>query len=203
MSGDKLVNKFFITGLPRSRTAWLSTFFTGNNCFCYHEILRTSNGVEGAVRKLLNRKEMYVGNSDSSLPIWMDGIDHILRRSPIVIIERDINEVTNSLINLLGEHDYIRLLDLTLENLEIIKKRYNYISIDYNDLNKQSCLESIWDFCVPNIPFDKDKFEILKTINISINKSLYMRSLFNEDRNEIKQNIEQNIEQLNEYINKK
>ena len=197
------MNNFFITGLPRSRTAWLSTFFTGNNCFCYHEILRVSNGFDDAIRRLSNRKEMYIGNSDSSLPVWIDKIDYILQDSPIVIIERNIDEVTNSLTNLFGKVDWTPSLDLTLKGLEIIKKRYNYISIDYNDLNKQSCLENIWDFCVPNIPFDKDKFEILKTINISINKSLYMRSLFNEDGNKIKQNIEQNIEQLNEYINKK
>ena len=175
------MNKFFITGLPRSRTAWLSTFFTGDNCFCYHEILRVSNGFDDAIQKLLNRKEIYVGNSDSSLPIWMDKIDHVLQYSPIVIIERDMDEVTNSLTNLFGDYDYTKFIDFTLERLEIIKKRYNYISVDYNKLNEQLHLKMIWDFCVPNIPFDKDKFETLKTINISINKNSYMRSLMNED----------------------
>ena len=199
MSEDKLVNKFFITGLPRSRTAWFSTFLTGNNCFCYHEVLRISSGFDDAIQKLLNRKEMYVGNSDSSMPIWVDKIDSILYHSPIVIIERDINEVTNSLTNLFGEHDYTKVLDLTLEGLEIIKKRYNYISVDYNKLDEELYLKMIWDFCIPNIPFDKDKFETLKSINVSIDKNLYMRSIMNEDVTKLKQNMEQ----LNECINKK
>ena len=199
MAENISVNKFFITGLPRSRTAWFSTFLTGNNCFCYHEVLRISSGFDDAIQKLLNRKEMYVGNSDSSMPIWMDKIDHILHCSPIVIIERDINEVTNILTNLFGEYNYTKLLDLTLEGLEIIKKRYNYISVDYNKLDKESYIEMIWDFCIPNIPFDKDKFETLKSINVSIDKDLYMKSIVSEDGTKVKRNIEQ----LNEYINKK
>ncbi len=182
------MSNFFITGLPRSRTAWFSTFFTGNNSFCYHEIIRVSDGFDDAIQKLLNRKEMYVGNSDSSLPIWIDKIDHVLTDSPIVIIERDVDEVTNSLINVFGKHDYTKTLDLTLEGLEIIKKKYNYITIDYNKLNKQAYLEMIWNFCTPNIPFDKDKFETLKTINVSINKESYMRNLL-EDGIKIKQNM--------------
>ena len=166
------MNKFFITGLPRSRTAWLASFFTGNNSFCYHEMLRISSGFEDGIKKMLNRKEMYVGNSDSSLPIWMDKIDHILRDSPIVIIERDIDEVANSLTNLFGHNDFTKMLDTTLEGLEIIKNKYNYISVDYNKLSEQSCLEMIWGFCTPELPFDKDKFEMLKTINISLTKDL-------------------------------
>ena len=194
-----LENKFFITGLPRSRTAWLSTFFTGNNSFCYHEILRISDGLDDAIEKLLNRKEMYVGNSDSSLPLWMDKIDHVLQHSPIVIIERDANEVNNSLINLFGDVGWTKSIDLILENLETIKKRYNYISVDYNELDKQSCLELVSDFCIPNTPFDKDKFETLKTINISITKDKYVKSLINKDGNKLKQNIKE----INEYVNKK
>jgi hypothetical protein len=165
------MNKFFITGLPRSRTAWLASFFTGNNSFCYHEMLRISSGFEDGIKKMLNRKEMYVGNSDSSLPIWMDKIDHILRDSPIVIIERDVNEISDSLTNLFGQ-DFERALDKTLEGIEIIKNKYNYISIDYNELNNQSCLETLCNFCTPKLNFDKDKFETLKTINISLNKNL-------------------------------
>ena len=193
------MSKFFITGLPRSRTAWLSTFFTGNNCFCYHEVLRISNGFDDAIQKLLNRKEMYVGNSDSSLPIWMDKIDHILHRSPIVIVERSVDEVTSSLTKVFGKYDYTRPLDLTLEGLEIIKKRYNYISVDYNKLDEQACLEIIWGFCTPNIPFDKDKFEILKTINISIDSESFIRSLMNEDGTGLKENVKK----FNKYVNKK
>ena len=166
------MNKFFITGLPRSRTAWLASFFTGNNSFCYHELLRISGGFEDGVKKLLNRKELYVGNSDSSLPIWMDKIDYILCDSPIVIIERDVNEVANSLTNLFDRDDFTNMLDTTLEGLEIIKNKYNYISIDYNKLSEQSCLKTVWDFCTPKLPFDKDKFEMLKSINISFNKDL-------------------------------
>ena len=43
------MSNFFITGLPRSRTAWFSTFFTGNNSFCYHEIIRVSDGFDDAI----------------------------------------------------------------------------------------------------------------------------------------------------------
>ena len=178
------MNKFFITGLPRSRTAWLASFFTGNNSFCYHELLRVSNGFEDGIKKLLNRKELYVGNSDSSLPIWIDKIEHVLCDSPIVVIERDINEVASSLTNLFGQ-DFRRALDKTLEGIEIIKNKYNYISVDYKTLSEESCLETIWDFCTPNLLFDKDKFDMLKTINISLSKDLkdlYTKSVIKNNK---------------------
>ena len=196
MSKNELTNKFFITGLPRSRTAWLSSFFTGNDFFCYHEVLKISKNFNGAIEKMLNRKETYVGNSDSSLSIWASEIDHMLQRSPIVIIERDIDEVTSSLTNLWG-CDPTRFLDLTLEHLEILKKRYNYISVDYNKLSDKLYLENIWDFCIPNIDFDKDKFEMLKTINISIDKDSYIKDLIDKDGN-----IKKGLKNLTQYINK-
>ena len=46
--------------------------------------------------------------------------------------------------------------------------------------------------------FDKDKFEMLKSINISIDKDSYIEDLTDEDGN-----IKKGLENLTQYINKK
>ena len=47
-------NIFFITGLPRSRTAWLANWFTYGHTFCFHEACRKV----GKIEELKDRKSV-------------------------------------------------------------------------------------------------------------------------------------------------
>ena len=176
-----MTNNFFITGLPRTRTAWLSCFFTSNNVFCYHEILRyikKEEGIDKVISKLTNRKEMYVGNSDSSMPIWGEKIHDIVKDSPVVVIERDEKEVIESLTDIFGHQEHMEYhIKEASDRLKVIKEKYNCISVHFYDLDDSSYVKSIWEHCVPKLPFDMDRFNQLNVTDIIVDKNRYLEGI--------------------------
>jgi len=73
---------FFVFGLPRSRTAWLSVFLSQSGIYCHHE------GINGC-KSMDEYKEKIAGCGDSTTAIsFIDGHED----SPVVIIEKTDEE---------------------------------------------------------------------------------------------------------------
>lgn len=127
---------FFITGLPRSRTAWLAAYFTDGNVFCYHDGLKYLNKKEefyylmGAAHK--DYKLDTIGNSDSGL-IYTD-FQTRFPDADTVIIERPVADSWQSMVSLGFSVD----VDFFFENAKKLDKlrglRVPYEHID-RDLN--------------------------------------------------------------------
>jgi hypothetical protein len=81
--------KYLVTGLPRSRTLWMSHFLPD----CVHEVAHRLNSVDD-----LNR--IPFGISDSGLGFFLKEILEDLK-VPTVIIDRDPEEVEESLCKML------------------------------------------------------------------------------------------------------
>ncbi len=82
-----MTQKFVITGLPRTRGAWLAAYFSQGDVLCYHEATLNFSDmdVEGYT---------HVGNSDSGYticPDWVEELgDHklvVVHRNPLVVTE--------------------------------------------------------------------------------------------------------------------
>ena len=179
-----MTKPFFITGLPRTRTAWMSQFFTTNESYCYHEALRKAVTTGKVADTMLNRNEYYVGNSDSSLPFYIDDMMEYFPDAPILIIERDVFEVDQSLRNLFGgNHDEV--LIKTMRELVRIEKEYHTVSVSFEELDDPVVMKDIWKYLIPAIPFDKGRYERFNELNISINKKKYMSSITEETVNTV------------------
>lgn len=122
--------------------------------FCHHEWLKTHKNHHGL------DTHKYTGNSDCAIPFFgqPDG--------PLVIIERDIDEVANSLkrINLFNDDVYHGLI-----NGKRLMVLLNGLKIKYHDINYS--LRDIWEYLV-DVPYDPVRGEQLK--NMYIQSSLYM-----------------------------
>jgi hypothetical protein len=70
---------FFILGMPRTRTAWLSVLLTHGDTFCFHEGTSGFNSVEDYAKALRERSESCVGDANPSLVFH---IDFLLREFP-------------------------------------------------------------------------------------------------------------------------
>jgi len=157
---------FFVVGHARSRTAWLSVFLTSTYSYCYHEALRyAKDGGIDAYKALLARDDyLYVGDSDNGL-INID-IGRFYPDAPVVMIERDIHDICDSLINLFGSEPG-HTLDMVSENRkrihDAVRHCNNVMIVDYNDINDK--LEYIWMHCVGK-GFDKNRAEHLIGMNI-------------------------------------
>ena len=146
---------FFVTGLPRSKTAWMSLYLTRDRFRCYHELLAQA-GVKQCM-KFEHAVETVVGNSDSGLLLYYQQFVEQFPTSPWIHIIRDEDEVMESSIkfgipkpniefaiycrnqlraDMNGDPNYLEIpfnfTDLDLEKVcEIIGMQYHQNYTDY------------------------------------------------------------------------
>lgn len=143
------MTQFFITGLPRCRTKWFAEYFSGiDGVFCYHEVLNGLRSKEDFYHAMTAPGFDFIGNSDSGLYItdfadrWPD--------APVVIIDRDVNEVFESLTRYFREQGYPDPnYDFLLEQKQAVEALGGF-RVAYEDINKR--LPEIHDYI--GIPFD-------------------------------------------------
>lgn len=168
---------FFITGLPRTRTAWFANLFTYKDSFCFHEAFKTHDTIDEYAKSIDKLPYKYSGNSDCSIPFIINDLMSIYPKSKIVVIERDIDEVYNSLIKLFA-FDNTKLMNILLAGLRLIeelKQNHPCLVVQYNDINKR--IKSIWEYCLPTVEFNQERYEMLKSLCIAINPKNYFDNL--------------------------
>ncbi len=162
--------KFLITGLPRSRTAWLAAILSTEKILCWHEPINKFGSV-GAVKAMLDNLEGYqaIGISDSSVGLEADFYMAYFYEYPIVIINRKESEVITSLSKFLGidKKQSIKIVDTISEGLERMRKVRAVMEIDYNDLNDSTIVEGIWNYCTNEMPFDFFRCELFQNLLIN------------------------------------
>lgn len=77
---------YFIVGLPRSRTSWLSVFMSQSGKYCLHD------GFNGC-NSLIEYWDKLEDGGDSSTGLMMIDINKLKPNSPIVIIEKSEREL--------------------------------------------------------------------------------------------------------------
>ena len=85
---------YYITGLPRSGTAWASLFFSGGNMHTFHDLLGTYHYED--LPKLREQTDHdFVGVADTGLWCFHEWLN--AQGKPVVILERPYWEVNASL----------------------------------------------------------------------------------------------------------
>jgi hypothetical protein len=159
---------FFIVGLPRSRTAWLSVYFTAQGFFCYHDGLNGCKDIQSYRKKMLGA----CGDADSGL-LLID-VEKEFPDSKIVVIERSLKEVMQSLedkFNIHAPHLY-----------KFHHKLFEYqnaLHVKFEDIDKR--IEEIFEFCVGQKP-DKDIHDLISNMHIEINKFEYDPDTLTEEQ---------------------
>jgi hypothetical protein len=102
--------RFFITGLPRSRTTWLANLFTYGASFCFHDLLGECRTVEDMDRHFEDIARggcvKHVGNSDSALPWVWRRVREVWPEARWLIIEREPEEALRSYLDYFRVHPY-------------------------------------------------------------------------------------------------
>ncbi len=86
---------FFVTGLPRSRTAWLANLLTTDRTLCFHEPIEP-------IDKLFNPAwaggYAAIGCSDSMLVMRFEELSDAYLQAPWLYVQRDPEAALNSLL---------------------------------------------------------------------------------------------------------
>ena len=112
------IEPYFITGLPRSRTAWCAAFFTGfYNQVCYHEGLRGTKSLDEFTQRMYLSGYSKVGNSDCGMALF--DFQAAFPDSPVLIIRRPFVDVCRSLA----------AMDIPIEAqmVHVIDRRLNHV----------------------------------------------------------------------------
>lgn len=156
---------FFITGLPRSRTAWLANLFTTDTTICYHDRPFES--------KLCNREDKKVGFSCSEI-IWSyQSIHYEFPTARWLVVVRDGDDSLRSFKRFASKNkmDTEERSDLT----DNWKGRCQFISeilrepcvfgIHYEELENEWAVRRAWELLV-EAEFDSERFHLLQELRV-------------------------------------
>ena len=162
---------FYVTGLPRSSTAWWANLLTVHNHYCYHE---PSLDFDGFERDIYIKRRLYegVGISDSALCTYYKDI--VRSGEPMLIIIREPSEVRDSL-NRLFDFDCTDAVERMVEMVQSIDhdniRLYKYENL--SDLNK---IQEACEFLLNGYPIDEDRIKFLISCNVQRNQD-YIASI--------------------------
>lgn len=163
------MNYFFITGLPRSRTAWLANLFTTGESFCFHEgTFICGNDVNKLPHLLNSTGRQYAGTSDSSLTLYTDRVMEMFPEARhAVVFNSNIGRVRESLNGIFG-FDTIDVMLHCVNDLLRYKSIVNPFVITTDELNDISLVRSLWNYCVPGLQFDEQRYQMLNDLNVQL-----------------------------------
>lgn len=147
------MNYFLVTGLPRSRTLWMSSWLTTDTSICLHEPTPRLQRIEDLRNEYEALEGAFKGFSDSGLGFWLDWILQEIKPRTL-IIDRVIADVEQSLVNMNLGLPKTNFCSLLLEELTKYKEHPLVLWVPYEELNSR--LEEIWNHLLPGKPFDKE-----------------------------------------------
>lgn len=155
---------FFITGLPRSRTAWLSVVADSQrHVTCVHEPTKTLVRWED-IGDIWNGTGPHIGVSDSCLGLHVAPI--LERWQPrTLIVERPMMDVATSLVN--------AKLPVSLKALGILQSRLDACHenplvrvVPFESLNDLSVVLAVLEHLLPGALVDKAKVARMMDMNV-------------------------------------
>lgn len=147
---------FFVSGMPRSGTAWVSALI--NICpaaYCLHE--GEAQYREGLVRHLQCRDEFYAGDSaPTALAAKFDGLS--ARRVAILRPLDEVQAATKIALHGLVSEDAV---NSHYRDLQTWISRHSPLLIAFDELFTLAGAAKVWEHLLPREYFPEDKIAIL------------------------------------------
>tara|TARA_R110000803_G_scaffold34529_4_gene75314 strand:- start:949 stop:1470 length:522 start_codon:yes stop_codon:yes gene_type:complete len=144
---------FFVTGLPRSRTAWIANFLTYGDSLCYHEGLNGCNSMKEYQDKL-------EGNGDSNTYLAVFDYNKYFPNAKKIIIDSDVDKAIEFSREVCGT-DVTKTIVKYKESLDAMEG----LHIPLKKLNNS--LGEIWNY-VYDEQFNKKRSEMLIDLNVQM-----------------------------------
>ncbi len=181
------MRNFLITGLPRSRTAWMAAFMSTCRVLCRHEPLKALSSIKDMPSVMLSDNHTHVGASDSGAGLFLPWIMANMPM-PVLVIERDLRDVQLSMSTIgfpIGD-----ALEQLLCELRAYRNHPDVMWVAFDSLNEKRTMLKIWEHLVPGLQFDNDRFELFRELNIEADVDSvkqYALSHQNQQRNLLKE----------------
>ena len=145
-------NKFVVTGLPRSRTAWFSAYLTTGDVLCYHEAAYNEYDMEAP-------GYAHVGTAESGYVLAADWVAS-LGDHKLVIIHRDAQDVIDSLDQLQDARAHgigwmVTAMATQLTQLEGLHVKFDEINDQLPEIHEHL-----------GLPYSQDRADLFVNLNI-------------------------------------
>ena len=125
------MSHFRITGLPRSKTALLSTIFTWGTSFCYHEFFGN---------KTIPKGFDHIGISDPALLFMWEKESHERPDMRWVVVVRDVEESHKSISRIDPEITFDQVMSAKAE-LDRLMWALHPLIVSFDDTDAEMCRE--------------------------------------------------------------
>lgn len=148
---------FFIFGLPRSGSSWLSVFLSGRDSFCYHEPTADARPEEWTTAAY-QRPESIVGAVDTGAYLYADLVRAAMPNAQFFVLLRDPDE-----INVSSHKCGISGYDAWAEHSRLTALPFP--RLHHESLRELNYLESLWDRVI-GTKFDAERARQLLEMNV-------------------------------------
>mgnify|MGYP000674029339 CR=1 FL=1 len=148
---------------PRSKSSWISNFFTYGRSYCYHEALTMC----ATIKQFADMKKgnCVTGNADSSM--------FIFPRQPnakIIVVRRDKNEVEDDLREMFDKQVAFHTAKNCEDGAQWLLEKPNVIEIDFEKIKEEESCERMWEHCIDSEPFDRERWKMLSNFKIQVDR---------------------------------
>lgn len=167
---------FFITGYPRSRTAWMAAWLTTDRSLCFHDgILGCSSLTQFAAR--LRTGLEFTGDSDSGLTLWYPELRKMFPGARWVLIERDASEacaaVHKAFPELGSEEQKRAAFERVGPVLEELRKDCQ-LHVRFENLDDVNTAAGVWNTCLPGMVFDERRWRLFNGLKVEAHHDKYL-----------------------------
>ncbi len=160
---------FFITGLPRSRTAWLANLFTTDTTLCLHEPQNACS-----IEELVQRHAgVRLGISDAGLTFRFRELRERFPEARWVYVHRPPGEVLESLVRFVDPCVTRPMLGQMLARHAEAEAGINCDALKhvwFEQLGDREVIRQAWEWLLPEIPFNEARVAMLQGLNIQQEK---------------------------------
>lgn len=154
-------NFFFISGLPRSKTAWLANFLSGGNTICLHDAFTRCARVEDLKAIMENLPYQNVGHADPANLLFSNRLREVFPQAKWVLVNRDPFEARQSCAEAFG-------VDTPLTEMFLMDSVKSAMHVDF-DLVEHRAME-IAEFVAPGFVCHPERLNMLANFNVQLQR---------------------------------
>lgn len=158
---------FFVTGYPRSRTAWLSVALSGPDSVCLHDQFRFVDTIEKLEWLFNNQKAPIVGLADPVLLLCWENLVEQWPHAHWLVVVRDIVEVRQAHLDAFPVMLPERLEERYSTGIAALKEQ-GALVVGFDGIDNAGL--SIWKHCIGTL-FDSGRWHRLCELNIQQNQT--------------------------------
>ena len=153
---------------PRSKSSWISNFFTYRRSYCYHEALTICTTIKQFAE--MKKGDCLTGNADSSMFIFPRQILAALPNAKIVVIRRDKNDVERHLREMFDKQVAFHTAKNCDDTAEWLLEKENALEVDFEKIKEKETCKKMWEHCIDSDPFDSERWKMLSNFKIQVDK---------------------------------